>query len=96
MTGLMPKQTSSAGDIINGMFILGRTAIGISFRGVQRNREVYGDDAEMFRPERWLPGAVEPEQRRRMEQCVDTVLMHGRFSCLGKPVAFLELSKGIC
>ena len=75
----MPKRTPPAGDVINGMLIPGRTAIGICFRGVQRNKKVYGEDAEMFRPERWLPGAVEPEQRRRMEQCVDTIFMHGQF-----------------
>jgi cytochrome P450 len=93
ITSLVPKQTPPEGDFINGMFIPGGTAIGTSFFGIQRNKTVYGDDADVFRPERWLPGAVDPERRKRMDQSVDTVFMHGRFYCLGKMVAFIELNK---
>jgi cytochrome P450 len=93
ITSLVPKQIPPEGDMINGMFIPCGTAIGVSFLGVQRNKNVYGDDADVFRPERWLPGAVDPDQRKKMDQSVDTVFMHGRFYCLGKPVAFLELNK---
>jgi cytochrome P450 len=93
LTGLLPKQTPPEGDTINGMFIPGETAIGISFYGIQRNKNVYGDDVDVFRPERWLSGAVDPDQRKKMDQSVDTIFMHGRFYCLGKSVAFLELNK---
>lgn len=93
ITGLLLKQTPPEGDTINGMFVPGGTAIGVAFRGVQRNKHIYGEDADVFRPERWLPGAVDPAQRRRMDQSVDTIFMHGRFYCLGKPVAFMELNK---
>jgi cytochrome P450 len=93
LTGILPKQTPPEGDVIDGKFIPGGTAIGVAFYALQRNKKVYGDDADVFRPERWLPGAVEPDQRKKMDQSVDTIFMHGRFYCLGKSVAFIELNK---
>jgi cytochrome P450 len=93
VSGLAPRDTPPEGDVINGIPVPGGTAIGMSFYGIQRNKKVYGDDADVFRPERWLPGAVDPDMRKKMDQSVDTIFMYGRFYCLGKPIAFMELNK---
>jgi cytochrome P450 len=45
----------------------------------------------MFRPERGLEATEETSQK--MERSQELVFGSGRHECLGKPVAFVELSK---
>ncbi|KFZ02079.1 hypothetical protein V500_00447 [Pseudogymnoascus sp. VKM F-4518 (FW-2643)] len=42
------------GAILSGYFIPEGTVVGISGWVTQRNKQVFGDDAESYRPERWL------------------------------------------
>ena len=42
------------GAILSGHFIPEGTVVGISGWATQRNKQVFGDDAESYRPERWL------------------------------------------
>lgn len=49
----LPKEVPKAGTVINGYFIPGGTSVGISQWAVTRNKEIFGDDVEVFRPERW-------------------------------------------
>lgn len=53
---------------------------------------MYGADADVFRPERWLE--VEDEGRlESMRRSVELVFGYGKYGCLGKGIAFLELNK---
>jgi len=53
-------------------------------------------DVEVFRPERWLPGGGQSsEQIEQMNEVVGLAFGYGRFGCLGKPVAMVELNKTI-
>jgi cytochrome P450 len=52
---------------------------------------VYGPDFALFRPERWLE--AEGEELQKMERQADLTFGYGRFACLGKPVALMELNK---
>lgn len=52
---------------------------------------IFGVDSDTFRPERWLEADV--ESRREMEKTVDLVFGYGRWSCMGRNVAFLEMDK---
>ena len=52
---------------------------------------IFGPDANAFRPERWLN--VPEAQLQKMEQNNKLVFSSGRFECLGKAVAFVELNK---
>ncbi|KAH7308487.1 cytochrome P450 [Stachybotrys elegans] len=85
------KQAPPEGDTINGRFIPGGTQIAVSVKGIMRNREVFGDDASLFRPERWLN--LDPAKKRYMTETTEMNFGHGRWGCSGKPVAFLELNK---
>jgi cytochrome P450 len=86
------KEVPPGGDTLaDGRFLPGGTRIGQNVLGMQRRRDIYGDDADVFRPERWL--GVAPERRQLMAQTVELVFGYGRWGCLGKPVAFLELNK---
>lgn len=56
-----------------------------------QNREVFGADAHVFRPERFL----ECDEKRRdyMLKTVNLSFGGGRWLCLGKPLALIELNK---
>lgn len=54
---------------------------------VHRNKEIFGDDPEVWRPERWLEGEA---KAREMEK----YLLHfgaGMRGCIGRNIALLEI-----
>lgn len=65
--------------------------MGVSYPGMMRREDIWGDDAEQFRLERFLE--VTPEKRREMEAVADLTFGCGQFRCLGRNLAFLELNK---
>ncbi|KAI2638910.1 cytochrome P450 [Hypomontagnella submonticulosa] len=90
-SGLSMKEVPPEGDTIHGKFIPGGTRIANGFLSTQRSTAVFGHDADLFRPERWLN--VDPEKHREMTQTVELVFGYGRWGCSGKSVAFIELNK---
>ncbi|PSS02083.1 cytochrome P450 [Coniella lustricola] len=92
VTGLMPTVVPPGGDVIRGVPVPEGTEIGWSAFGVQHNKEVYGIDAETFRPERWLD-VKDEEQLRSMTSTWELVFKYGKWQCLGKTVALMELNK---
>lgn len=56
------------GATVCGKFLPGGTVVGMSAFVVGRDPEIFGDDADEWRPERWLE--VGEEQRRKMENAV--------------------------
>lgn len=91
--GLGFKQVPPEGDTLNGYFVPGGTQIGQGFYAVGRSKRVWGDDADVFRPERWL--VAEGEELRSMVAAVDTNFGGGKYSCLGKQIALMELHKAV-
>ena len=87
------KQVPKEGDIINGQYLPPGTKIATSYWGLYRNKKIWGDDAHVFRPERWLKSANDPERLKIMHDAMEFVFSWGKFQCLGKNVAFLELNK---
>ncbi|KAI0112223.1 cytochrome P450 [Nemania sp. FL0031] len=90
-TGLFSKQVPAEGDTFDGRFLPGGTRVAVNIIAIQRSKEVFGQDADVFRPERWLEASS--EKHREMSQTVDQVFGWGRWQCLGKPIAMLELNK---
>lgn len=97
VTNLFSRDTPPHGDevTVNGekISLPGDTCIGVSFVAMCRSRDVYGEDADTFRPERWF----EPDEERlsSMTRISDLSFGAGKWMCLGKPVAQLELPKVI-
>lgn len=90
--GLMEKQVPPGGDHTpDGRFLPGGTIIGASIVALLRDISVFGPDVETFRPERWLH--CSEAEKLRMEQSVDLVFSGGRYTCLGKEVAIMEIYK---
>ncbi|KAG5803877.1 hypothetical protein H9Q74_011296 [Fusarium xylarioides] len=89
--GLLFKQVPPQGDEIDGKFIPGGTQIGESPFAVYHSKEIFGQDASLFSPERWIN--ADPAKYEAMAEVVSLVFSTGKYQCLGKPVAFIELNK---
>ncbi|KAI1842663.1 hypothetical protein JX266_011125 [Neoarthrinium moseri] len=90
-TGLLAKEVPAGGDTINGLFVPAGTRIAHSIWSVLRSRDVFGDDAELFRPERFL--TTDDSKRLELKSTVELAFGFGRWKCSGQSVAFLELNK---
>ena len=90
-TGILSKKAPPTGDTFKGRFIPAGTEIGQCAWALHRSTEVYGDDSMIFRPERWLE--AEGEDLKKMEKSLGLIWGYGKYSCLGKHTAFLELNK---
>ncbi|GAP93433.2 putative cytochrome p450 [Rosellinia necatrix] len=88
---LFPKIVPPEGDVIHGKFIPGGTAIGMNTASLFASTSRFGDDADLFRPERFTEASE--QKRAEMERLVELGFGYGRFLCAGKPVAFMELNK---
>ncbi|KOC09244.1 cytochrome P450 monooxygenase [Aspergillus flavus] len=82
---IVPAEGMTIGD----HFFPGGTVIGMNPWVINRHRPTFGEDADAWRPERWLE---DPARTRQME---NTLLSFGagRRVCLGKNIALLELKK---
>lgn len=89
--GPLFKTVPPEGDMIDGKFIPGGTQIGTSPFSIYQSKKVFGDDASLFLPERWIEAST--AQSTTMSGVVDLVFSVGKWGCLGKPVALMELNK---
>lgn len=89
----MQKIVPPDGDTLDGRFVPGGTQIGYSGWGVHRDTNVFGSDADLYRPDRWIEAGE--EQLLSMNRTMDLVFGSGRYACLGKQVALIEVSKAI-
>ena len=77
------------GRTILGEHIPGGTVVGCNAWVIHQDKEIFGNDPEVYRPERWLES---PERTKVM----DRTLFHfgaGKHICLGKHIAYLEIYK---
>jgi cytochrome P450 len=89
--GLASKLVPPAGETINGIFVPGGTKIGANYFALLRNGDAFSPDPTCFRPERWLEAS--PEQLAKMEKVQELVWGYGKYVCLGRSVALIELNK---
>ncbi|KAK1757192.1 cytochrome P450 monooxygenase lolP1 [Echria macrotheca] len=90
-TGLGSKQVPPEGDFICGFRVPGGTQVATNFMGIMRLKSIWGEDANVFRPERWVE--ADDAQRQRMASVLDLAFGSGKYQCLGKRVAMMELDK---
>lgn len=77
--------------MVNGLFVPGGTPIGCCAFGILRNKKTFGEDADIFRPERWIDSP--PEKIKEQEQTLELVFPFGKYKGLGQNVALMELNK---
>jgi cytochrome P450 len=78
----MPRLAPGQGLQFDGKHIPAGCAIGMNPYVVQRDRDVFGEDADEFRPERWLESE---EHTRQMEKAI-IGFGAGTRQCTGRPV----------
>jgi cytochrome P450 len=90
-SGAMFKQVPPGGDIIDSRYLPGGTQIGGSPLSIQHSKQIYGPDADLYRPERWVEAST--EKAAEMISTVDLCFHYGKYQCLGKSVALMEFNK---
>ncbi|KAF2099176.1 cytochrome P450 [Rhizodiscina lignyota] len=85
------------GATICGEFIPGGTVVGCNAWVIHKRREIFGDDVDTYRPERWF---IDPQKNRADEEArinkMSSTLFHfgaGARSCLGRYISLLEMYK---
>lgn len=91
-TGLpMQRVVPAEGAQIAGRLIPGGASVGINAWVAHRNKSVFGEDAEAWRPERWLE--IEREGRGGDVEKYMLAFGMGSRTCIGKNISLLEMSK---
>ncbi|KAI9801376.1 MAG: hypothetical protein M1825_003355 [Sarcosagium campestre] len=93
LAGLKEKVVPAGGEYIDGRFIPAGTCIGIDMWGMLRLKSVFGEDADLFRPERWIE--AKGEELKNMERVQDFAYGYGKWACLGKSIAITEMGKAM-
>ncbi|RYO73967.1 hypothetical protein DL763_010330 [Monosporascus cannonballus] len=95
---------SPAGAEIAGHRVPGGTIVGCSAWVIHRRPEIWGPDADVYKPERWLvedddAGASTPTARAERERHIREMNGHmfqfgmGSRTCIGKNISLLEIYK---
>jgi cytochrome P450 len=86
----MTRVVGSQGLRVRGTFFPAGTEVGINPWVIHNNKSIFGPDAHVFRPERWL--TVNKEERRVLESNF-LAFGNGPRTCLGKNISMMEMSK---
>ena len=90
---LLERVTPTQGATIRGQFIPGGTVVGCNAWVLHQNKEVFGHDAEIYRPERWLES--EGADSARLSTMRQSMFQFGAGSrtCVGKNISLMETYK---
>ncbi|KAH7391885.1 cytochrome P450 [Pyrenochaeta sp. MPI-SDFR-AT-0127] len=88
-TNLFARVVPPTGKVIDGHFIPGGTEVTSHAYTVQRNKVLYGNDAEDFKPDRWLIS----EKRAFEFDAAQFTFGVGPRVCIGKDIATMEMYK---
>lgn len=86
---ILPRVVCKGGLTIGNIYLPEGTEIGANPWLTNRNRDVFGEDADIYCPERWLES---DEKSRTMERAIFTFGYGGR-ACIGKNLAQFEAQK---
>ncbi|KAK6949096.1 hypothetical protein Daesc_009169 [Daldinia eschscholtzii] len=85
---LLDRDVPEGGMTIDGHYVPGGVVVGTSSWVIHRVQEIWGPDAEEFRPERWLEKENEGTMKRFF-----FAFGGGSRTCIGRHISWLEISK---
>lgn len=93
----LPRRVPGGGMAAHGLAIPAGTTVGCNPVSLHRNRDIFGDDADLYRPERWLGGGNndgdgDEEKTRAMER-YNLIWGGGARTCPGRHLAEMLVSK---
>ncbi|VUC32403.1 unnamed protein product [Clonostachys rosea] len=89
--GLMLERTvPPQGLLVSGHHIPAGSIVGVNAWVLHRNKDIFGQDADRWRPSRWIDATV--EQKRLMEKFLFSFGAGSR-TCIGKNISLLEMFK---
>lgn len=91
VTATFFKRVPKGGDTISGFYVPEGTEVGHNVFGIMRAKKYWGEDADVFRPERWLE--ADPATFEMMTGVLEVLWGAGRYKCLGRTIAQMELNK---
>jgi cytochrome P450 len=87
----LPRVVPAGGATLGGFFLPEGTWVGMAPWAVNHSKEVFGEDAHIFRPERRL----ENEEKNKYWEEIDVTFGSGYCVCLGKNIALMETYKTV-
>lgn len=92
----MTPRTSASEEMVCGVKVPAGISVEFSMRPALRDQAIFGKDADMFRPERWIE-AVNTSRLQPMEDALKFVFAGpSRWECLGKGIALIQVHKVVC
>ncbi|KAK3349306.1 cytochrome P450-like protein [Lasiosphaeria hispida] len=92
----MERIVPEGGLEIAGRYVKGGTIVGCSAWVIHRVKEVFGEDVEAFRPERWLVDPTKGADEEQRVKVMNGSMMQfgmGSRTCIGKNISLLEIYK---
>ncbi|GLA51276.1 hypothetical protein AnigIFM63604_007628 [Aspergillus niger] len=86
----MFREVPEGGAMISGQFFPPKSNVGVNSWVIHRDKQIYGADADEFRPERWLHASE--AEKALMERSYMPFGMGSR-TCIGKNISLLEMNK---
>ncbi|KAK3313220.1 cytochrome P450 [Apodospora peruviana] len=89
--GAFYKNVPAGGDTVCGHLLPEGTRVSTvaGIYAINHSKELWGADADVFRPERWL----EKEDVHEMMKILDLTFATGQFQCSGKVIAQMQVNK---
>lgn len=89
----LPRRVPAGGMAVRGLATIPPgTTVGCNPVSLHRNPEIFGDDADVFRPERWLADGNDEDKTRAMER-YNLIWGGGARTCPGRHLAEMLVSK---
>lgn len=92
----LERRVPPSGAEIAGEFIAGGTIVGCNAWVLHKRRDVFGDDVDVYRPERWILGADASDADREKVKMMNATMFQfgaGSRTCIGKHISLLEMYK---
>lgn len=91
--GLKSKAAPKGGDNVNGVYYPEGTEVCQCDDAIMRRTDIFGDDANVYRPERFTE--CDADTANKMYRTVECAFGAGRYMCLGRHIAQMELHKAV-